>query len=258
MALPRTAVALGAAATLILTAGCDTLSTRRLDFDTTESVAIKRVTVRPGAGDVTVRATGPATEVHVKRVLRYQGDQPDTTYTVSGDELVLNTDCGFRCSVSYEVTAPPGVRVGGETGSGDVELAGTGPVEFKLGSGDLRILGATGAVRAETGSGNITVDGVAAPVELHTGSGDITGVRLGGEVAAQAGSGDVTVELDKPASARAHADSGDVRLVVPTGRYRVRSSTGSGDARLGVTDDPSATVLLDVGAGSGNVEVSAR
>ena len=258
MAPHRTAVALGATAVLILTAGCDSLASRRLDFDTTESATVSRITVLPGAGDVTVRATGPATGVRVKRVLRYQGDQPDTTYEIRGGELILDTECGPHCSVSYEVTAPPGVRVQGETGSGDLVLTKTGPVDLRLGSGNIQVAGATGAVRAETGSGNIEVQDVAAPVDLHAASGDITALRLGGQVAAETGSGNVTVELDRPASARVRASSGDVELVVPAGRYRVRSSTGSGDAQLGVTDDPGASLVLDVGTGSGNVTVSQR
>ncbi|MEH0822792.1 MULTISPECIES: DUF4097 family beta strand repeat-containing protein [unclassified Micromonospora] len=258
MALPRTAVALGATAIVILAAGCDTLSFRRLDFDHTEAVRISTVTVRPGAGDVVVRATGPATEVRIQRVLRYQGDQPRTTYEVRGDELVLDTECGPRCSVSYEVTAPEGVRVRGETGSGDVELSRVGPVEFTLGSGNIRVVGATGPVRAETGSGNIEVEDVGAPVDLHASSGDITGLRLRGEVDAEAESGNVTIELEEPASARAHASSGDVELRVPAGRYRVRASTGSGDSDLGVVNDPAASLVLDLSTGSGNVRVSQR
>ncbi|SCG63830.1 DUF4097 family beta strand repeat-containing protein [Micromonospora halophytica] len=258
MALPRTAVALGAAATLILTAGCDTLSFRRLDFDQTETVRIGTITVRPGAGDVVVRGTGPATEVRVKRMLRYQGDQPDRTYEIQGDELVLDADCGPRCSVSYEVTAPEGVRVRGETGSGNVELSRVGAVEFTLGSGNIRVTTASGPVQAETGSGDIEVSAVPAPVTLRASSGNITGVRLGGEVDAEASSGNVTIELDRPVPARAHASSGDVELRVPDGRYRVRSHTGSGDAELRVPDDPGASVLLDVSTGSGNVTVSRR
>ncbi|MBQ0896186.1 DUF4097 family beta strand repeat protein [Micromonospora sp. U56] len=258
MALPRTAVALSAAATVILAAGCDTLSFRRLDFDHTEAVRISTVTVRPGAGDVVVRATGPATEVRIKRVLRYQGDQPRTTYEVRGDELVLDAECGPRCSVSYEVTAPEGVRVRGETGSGNVELSRVGVVELALGSGNIRVAGATGPVRAATGSGNIEVEDVAAPVELRASSGDITGLRLRGQVNAEAESGNVTIELDEPASARAHASSGDVEVLVPAGRYRVRSSTGSGDSDLGVPNDPGASLVLDLSTGSGNVRVSQR
>ncbi|MGB2572355.1 DUF4097 family beta strand repeat-containing protein [Micromonospora citrea] len=258
MALPRTAVALGAAATLILAAGCDTLSFRQLDFDQTETARIGTITVRPGAGDVVVRGTGPATEVRIKRVLRYQGDQPDRTYEIRGDELVLDADCGPRCSVSYEVTAPEGVRVRGETGSGNVELSRVGAVEFTLGSGNIRVATAGGPVQAETGSGDIEVSAVPAPVTLRASSGNITGVRLGGEVDAEASSGNVTIELDRPVAARAHASSGDVELLVPDGRYRVRSHTGSGDAELGVPDDPGASVLLDVSTGSGNVTVNRR
>ncbi|MEH0936906.1 DUF4097 family beta strand repeat-containing protein [Micromonospora psammae] len=258
MALPRTAVAFGAAAALILAAGCDTLSFRRLDFDTTEAVKIGTITVRPGAGDVVVRAAGPAAEVRIKRVLRYQGGQPDTTYQIKGDELVLDTECGDRCSVSYEVTAPAGVRVRGETGSGDVDLSRVGTVDLTLGAGNLRIADATGPVRAETGSGNMEVADVPGPVDLRASSGDITALRLGGQVSAETSSGNVTVELDKPASARVRAASGDVELSVPAGRYRVRSSAGSGETQIGVMDDPGAPLLLDVSTGSGNVTVAQR
>ncbi|WP_446216419.1 DUF4097 family beta strand repeat-containing protein [Micromonospora sp. IBHARD004] len=254
----RTGVAAAAAAALILLAGCDTLSFRRLDFDNTEAVKISRITVLPGSGDVTVRASGATAEVRIKRMLRYQGGQPDARYEIKGDELVLDTDCGDRCSISYEVTAPEGVTVRGETGSGNVELTRVGPVEIKLGSGDIRVTGATGPVRAETGSGNIEVVDVAGRTDLRASSGDISARRLGDQVDAEASSGNVTVELERPASARVHAGSGDVELTVPAGRYRVRSSTGSGDAELRVADDPTASLVLDVGTGSGNVTLTQR
>ncbi|WP_405105409.1 DUF4097 domain-containing protein [Micromonospora sp. NBC_01405] len=254
----RAAVAAGAAAALILVAGCDTLSMRQLDFDTTETATVARVVVRQGSGDVTVRGTGPTGEVRVKRVLRYHGAQPDTRHEVHGDELVLDTDCGRRCSVSYDVTVPPGTTVRGEGGSGDINLSKVGAVELRLGSGNMYIDGAAGPVRAETGSGNVEVDDVPGAAILRAGSGNITGRGLSGQVDAETGSGDVDVELSAPASARAHADSGNVDLVVPAGRYRVRSSVGSGDTDLGVPDDPAAPLLIDVAAGSGNVTVSAR
>ncbi|WP_326563439.1 DUF4097 family beta strand repeat-containing protein [Micromonospora peucetia] len=277
MAQHRTAaVLLAAAATLIVSVGCDNLSFRRLDYDNTEAVRISSIRVLPGAGDVTVRAIGAQDEVRIKRVVRYQGGQPDATYEIKGSELVLDTDCGSRCSVSYEVTAPAGVSVQGEAGSGDVDLSKVGPVEMRLGSGNIRVAGSSGPVRAETGSGNIEVAGaggpvraeagsgdvevdeVAAAVTLRTSSGNITGRRLGGGVDAEAGSGDVTVELTTSASARVSAGSGNVELVAPAGRYRVRSSTDSGDAELGIPDDPSATLLLDLSTGSGNVTLTQR
>ncbi|MFE9652551.1 DUF4097 domain-containing protein [Micromonospora sp. NPDC006431] len=257
MAVHRT-VAAAAAASLILLCGCDTISFRRLDYDNTEAVKITRITVEPGSGDVTVRAAGSAPQVRIKRVVRYQGGQPDTRYEINGDELVLRTECGPRCSVSWEISAPEGVAVRGETGSGDVELSRVGAVEFTLGSGNVSVRGATGDVRAETGSGNIDVIDAAGAVRLRAASGDITAQRLAAGVDAETSSGNVTAELAQPASARVHAASGDVELTVPDGRYRVRTSTGSGDRDLGVVDDPGAALLLDASTGSGNVTITRR
>ncbi|MER7335569.1 MULTISPECIES: DUF4097 family beta strand repeat-containing protein [unclassified Micromonospora] len=276
MALHRTAAALAAAATLIVVAGCDTLPSRRLDYDNTEAARISAIRVLPGAGDVTVRGTGTDGEVRIKRVVRYHGDQPATTYEIDGAELVLDTDCGDDCSVSYDVTAPEGVSVTGETGSGDVQLSKVGPVGIRVGSGNVRVTGADGPVRAETssgdvkvigaagavavttGSGNIDVDDARAVVTLQTGSGNITGRRLDAGVDAETGSGNITVELTKAASARTHTGSGDIKLVVPTGRYQVRSEVGGGDAQLGVTHDPTASLVLDISTGGGNQTVTQR
>lgn len=260
MALHRTAVAAAAATTLILLAGCDTLSFRRLDYDDTESVKITRITVSPGgAGDVTVNATGPAGQVRIKRVVRYQGGQPDTPrYEVNGDELVLKTDCGPRCTVSYEVTAPEGVAVRGEASSGNVALTRVGTVDFMLRSGDISVTGGRAEVRAETTSGNIHVVDAAGAVRLRASSGDIDGRRLAAGVDAEATSGNVTVELDRPAPVRLHATSGDVELTVPDDRYRVRAHADSGETELAVPDDPTASVLLDVTATSGNVTLNRR
>ncbi|MEV4122637.1 DUF4097 family beta strand repeat-containing protein [Micromonospora sp. NPDC049645] len=251
-------VALGLAATLIVLAGCDNLAMRRLDYDDTEPVKITTIRVLPGAGDVIVRGGGAAGEVRIKRVVRYQGGEPRARYEIKGADLVLDTDCGDRCSVSYEVAVPEGVTLQGESGSGDVELSKVGAVDIRLGSGDVRVTGATGAVEVETGSGDIEVSEVNGAVRLRAGSGDITARRLGGATDAEAGSGNVTVELDKPAAARVHASSGDVTMLVPAGSYRVRSHTGSGDAQVTVADDPAASLVLDGSTGSGDVTISQR
>lgn len=251
----RASTALAATVTLIVLAGCNNLSFRRLDFDTTEQVRITTIRLLPGAGDVMVRADGDPDRVRIKRVVRYQGDQPATTYEIKGGELVLDTSCGRRCSVSYEVVAGEGIRVEGETRSGNVDLSRVGQVEVKVGSGDVRVVGAAGPVRVETGSGEIEVADVAAPVVLRAGSGDINATRLRGEVDAQASSGNVTVELERPSSVRAHASSGHVELRVPSGAYQVRSEAGSGDVDVSVPNDPSAALVLDVRTGSGDISV---
>ncbi|MFC0002734.1 DUF4097 family beta strand repeat-containing protein [Micromonospora siamensis] len=258
MSSPRVRRAAGAAALLIVLAGCDTIASRRLDFDTTEQARIDRVTVLRGAGDVVLHGTGPAGQVRVKRTLRYQGDQPGQTWRVDGGELVLDTDCGPRCSISYDVTLPKGVPVRGETASGNVELAGTGEVQFTVRSGDVRVAGATGPVRIEANSGNVEVSDLTGPVRLRANSGDVTGTRLAGPVDADADSGNITLDVSAPTAVRAHAASGDVSVLVPPGAYRVRARADSGNKDIGLADDPKATVLLDVSADSGNVTLTAR
>ncbi|WP_433114810.1 DUF4097 family beta strand repeat-containing protein [Micromonospora sp. CA-246542] len=251
-------VALALSTALILLAGCDNLSFRRLDYDDTEPVKITTIRVDGGSGDVIIRGTGPAGEARIKRVVRYQGGEPKARYEIKDSELVLNTDCGDRCSVSYEVTVPAGVSVQGDSGSGDVELTKVGAVKLRLGSGDVRITEVTGSLDVETGSGNIDLSEADSTVRLRAGSGDVSARRVAGATDAEAGSGNVTIELETPTSARAHASSGDVSVLVPAGSYRVRSSTGSGDARITVADDPAASLVLDGSAGSGDVTISQR
>ncbi|MFD2767859.1 DUF4097 family beta strand repeat-containing protein [Micromonospora eburnea] len=260
MAQQRTivTVAAAAAAALTLLSGCETLAFRQLDYDNTEAVRITRITVQPGAGDVTVRGSGSAAEVRIKRVVRYHGDQPQTRYEINGDELVLDTRCGHRCSISWDVTVPEGVAVRGENGSGDIVLSRVGTVDVKLGSGDIKVTTARGDIRAETSSGDIAVVDATGAVRLHASSGRVEARQLAAGVDAEAASGDVTVELAEPASARVHAGSGDVELTVPEGRYRVRSSTGSGKAAVEVANDPGAALLLDVRTGSGDVTITRR
>ncbi|NLU78952.1 DUF4097 domain-containing protein [Micromonospora sp. HNM0581] len=254
----RTGIAVAAAAALIVLVGCDKLSYRRLDFDTTESARITAIQVLPGAGDVVIRADSATDGVRVKRVVRYQGEQPDATYEINGAELVLDASCGPRCSVSYEVTVAEGVSVRGGTGSGNVDLSRVGRVDVEVGSGDVRVTAATDSVRVETGSGNIEVYDVTAPVVMRASSGNVTGSRLGGDVDAQTKSGNVTVELEEPAAVRAHASSGNVDLTVPDGPYQVRSDVGSGRTELGVTHDPTAPLVLDLRTGSGDITVTSR
>ncbi|MDG4832700.1 DUF4097 family beta strand repeat-containing protein [Solwaraspora sp. WMMD1047] len=254
--LARSAGAATAGAVLLVPlAGCDLLAESRLDFSHTEDARITGITINPGSGDVVIR-TGTAPGVEINRVVRYRGAEPGATYRIDGTELIIDVDCGRRCGVSYDLVVPPGLSVRGENGSGDVLLAGVADVNVKVGSGSIEITDATGAVTAETGSGDITVSDARAAVTARAGSGSITGHGLGGgEVRAETGSGDITLALTSAASVRARADSGDVELLVPAGDFRVRVETGSGDQRLGVSDVPAATALLDLRTGSGNVTV---
>ncbi|MFD1322894.1 DUF4097 family beta strand repeat-containing protein [Micromonospora sonneratiae] len=261
MATSRIAMATVGAAALIALAGCTPLTQSRLDFSNTEEVKITQITVaRGGSGDVVV-ITGQVSNVQIDRVVRYHGGEPRTTgnYRINGTELLLDADCGQRCSVSYEIIAPEGVSVRGETGSGEVSLTRVGTVDIKVGSGGITVNGASGTVKAETGSGEVSISDVKSAVTARTGSGGITGRGLGdGQVDVETGSGSVSLTLSTAGSVRAHTASGEVELAVPPGSYRVSVNTGTGDKNVGVSNDPTATLHLDVKTGSGDVTISQR
>ncbi|MEV1288852.1 DUF4097 family beta strand repeat-containing protein [Micromonospora sp. NPDC049679] len=258
MRYSRTVTAAAGATALLSLAGCGALAERRLDFSRTEAVKITEITIAPGSGNIVVR-TGPVSTVQIKRVVRYQGGEPGATYRIDGTVLAVDTDCGRRCSVSYDILAPQGVAVRGENGSGDLDLTDVSAVEVKVGSGSITVTRAFGTVTAETGSGDIELVDAAAAVSAHTGSGSIDGRGLGrGRVEAETGSGDITLALATPAAVRARASSGSIDLTVPDGGYRIAASTGSGSKNLEVSDDPGASSALDLETGSGDITVKRR
>jgi hypothetical protein len=244
--------------------------------DHTVDSGVSSVRMQNGSGDVKVRyREGGATTIH--RVVVHRRDEKPSgdTHRVEGDVLVLG-GCGDNCSVNYEVWVPSAnVRVLGEVGSGDVEVAGVasvevnagsgnvvvrdiaGPVRVETGSGDVRINDVAGDVTSKAGSGGIRLDGVKGSVVVDSGSGDIDGKRMSGGVTADTGSGGVRLELVSPQSVRAHSGSGDVTVRVPAGPYRVDAVAGHGTRDVGVTDDSKAEHELWVRADTGDVSVRA-
>lgn len=248
------AVATSLAALAALT-GCDEVAHTQLNFSATEKVAITEISVTGGgSGDITVRGTGPTGEVRIDRVVRYRGDEPSKTYRLAGSVLHLDTDCGSFCRVSYDIQAPPGVAVRGESGSGDVILTDIAAINMRLGSGSIAVSDSSADVTVHTGSGDITASAVAGALTAETGSGTIEarGVRHG-PTRVRTGSGDMTIALVEPADVRARAGSGDINVSVPAGRYRVQANTGSGDTNLGVPNDAAAEHLLEFDSGSGDI-----
>lgn len=241
---------------LIALTGCGALAEQRLTYDRTEEVRITEIEITPGAGDVVVR-TGAGTNVRIERVVQYHGAEPrDATYRIEGTKLLLDTDCGRRCGVSYEVLAPAGVALRGESGSGDITVTALSQVDIKVGSGNITVNDASGAVRAETGSGNIVLSRVPGTISARTGSGSIEGHELGaGKVRAQTGSGNISLALATAGSVQASASSGSVELTVPAGSYQVRAHAESGSTAVTVPNNPAAEAVLDVRTGSGNITV---
>ncbi|GAA2896921.1 hypothetical protein Acy02nite_80900 [Actinoplanes cyaneus] len=249
----RVAVLVLAAASVAALAGCDGAVGATMTFDDTEKTKVSDIVLDGGGGDVTV-TTGNVTETRIKRVVR-GGDGSGPTYQITGTTLTLPTDCGFDCTISYEVQAPAGVKVSGKLRSGGVSLTDVGAVDLTLTSGDVMIDGATAPVRIKATSGNVTVSGVPGAT-LEATSGDLQAHDITGPVDARVTSGNLDLELSQPASVTASVTSGDLDLIVPKGSYQVKQHSGDGEATIeGVTNDPKATNVLDLRARSGNLTV---
>lgn len=250
---PRKLLAVVGAVAVAGLVGCDDVARTRLDYSNTEKVAIKEIVIEPGAGNVTV-TTSDTQQVDIRRVVHYNGAEPDTAYKINGTVLQLAIECGQFCRVDYEIVAPKGVAIRGELGSGDLSLTGVSTVDLRTGSGNVEITEASGAVKVQAGSGDMTITDVGGNLDTRTGSGNIDASGLSGALnAARTGSGDVSLSLTKSGAVRTHTGSGNVDVAVPAGSYRVDARTGSGEKVLGVASSPTGTYLLDVETGSGDI-----
>ena len=244
------------AATTAGLSGCAGVIGAKMTYDDTEKAKITDIVLAGGGGDVTV-VTAPVTETTIRRVIR-QATNPGQPYQLQGTTLTLDTVCGAHCSVSYEIKTPPGVKVHGQMGSGDIQLNGVADTDLQLTSGDLTVANATGPVQVRATSGDIHVNDAKSSVKVQSTSGDIEALNAGGPVDVRVTSGDVQVSLAAPNSVTAHTTSGDVTVRVPVeGEYKLITSHGSGDLNIqDVQNDSSAKNVIDVRAASGDVTVA--
>lgn len=229
----------------------------RLTFNDTQKVKITSIVLTGHSGDVAVK-TAPIDETRITRII-YRNTDPGPSYRFEGTVLHLDTSCGPDCTASYQIEAPVGVSVTGGLNSGDIALTGISTADVRVTSGDISVDGATGPVKAQATSGDIVATGTRGPLTLRATSGDLRGMDLaGGPVDVQVSSGDVELTLSTATSVTAQAHSGDVRVQVPAGDYRVNARAHSGDTHVaGLVDVPSAKNLLDLQADSGDVTVTA-
>jgi len=247
-------VATAAATTLT---GCAGVIGAQMTYNDTEKGKVTEIVLGGGDGDVVV-TTGPVTETSITRVVRGSSN-PGASYKLTGTALNLDSTCGPDCSVSYQIKAPAGVAVRGQLTSGDVRLTGVGATDLELSSGDVLVQGATGPVRVRATSGDLRVLDAKSTVELQATSGDIQALDAAGALDLDVTSGDITVGLATPTSVTAQARSGDINVTVPDGRYKVVTSTGSGDVTVeNVTDDATSKNVIDLRTTSGDVNVASR
>lgn len=193
------------------------------------------VEIDDDSGDVSVRADDVSTTT-VRQRFRYSFGTPDDGFSLEDGTLRL-ADCGWQCSVDYDVVVPRGTTVHGKLDSGDLTLDGVAGVQVHADSGTITMRNVDGTVKVEADSGDVRGHGLRGPVEAH------------------ADSGDVVLHLAAPDSVTADADSGDVELTVPSASYRVTGSTDSGERTITVPTDPGSPFVLDLSSDSGDVTV---
>jgi hypothetical protein len=193
--------------------------------------SVDGITLDLGAADAEIVGGGDRPEVQVRRTDEFAfGRRAESTRSTDGGELKIASRCPrsavlHACSARYRVTVPDNVRVTVRTTSGDVRFSGyRGSASVDTGSGDIAVNGFCGfALRARAQSGNVSA-GASCTLE-----------RL---------------EL--------RSRTGDVRALVPPGRYQVDASTDDGSRSVrGVSVAEDAPFQIQVLSSAGDVAVEA-
>jgi hypothetical protein len=155
------------------------------------------------------------------------GHPSDERRAVDGGVLRISNACPSTvpsgCDVAYRVVVPDNV-----------------PVTVRTSSGTVRVQDLRASARIRTDTGDVVVD-------------SFCGFRL----AAQTRTGDVRASTScSPERMELRSTDGDVRVVVPPGRYRIDASSDTGRRRVrGVTATDDAPFLIQALSTRGAVEV---
>jgi hypothetical protein len=180
-----------------------------------------------GAADVELVGGGQGA-LEVRRTDRFTFDHPSIEQrSVSSGVLHIGSACPKTvpsdCRVSYRVAVPDNVPITVRTSSGTVRL------------GELRA-----SARIQTDTGDVVVDAF-----------------CGFQLSARSRAGDVGATTQcSPERMELRSGDGDVRAVVPRGRYRVDAVSDAGRQRVrGLTVADDAPFLIQALSTRGSVEV---
>ena len=193
--------------------------------------SVDGITLDLGAADAEIVGGGDRPEVQVRRTDEFAfGRRAESTRSTDGGELKIASRCPrsavlHACSARYRVTVPDNVRVTVRTTSGDVRFSGyRGSASVDTGSGDIAVNGFCGfALRARAQSGNVSAGASCALERLEL-----------------------------------RSRTGDVRAIVPPGRYQVDAETDDGSRSVrGVTVAEDAPFQIQTLSSAGDVAVEA-
>jgi hypothetical protein len=190
--------------------------------------AVSRITLDLGGANATVVGGGSGRDVQVQRTDQFSfGRRAQADRDVSGGVLRLRSRCPqtvlAECSASYRVRVPDNI-----------------PVTVRTSSGNVRFSAYRGSASIATTTGDITVGGY-----------------CGFLLQARAETGDVRASTScSPERLVLRSRSGDVRAIVPAGRYRVDADTDGGSRRVaGLTPAEDAPFQIQALSSAGDVDV---
>ena len=193
--------------------------------------SVNGITLDLGAADAVIVGGGDRPEVQVRRTDEFAfGRRAESRRSASDGQLTISSRCPKSavlhvCSARYRVTVPDNVRVTVRTTSGDVRFDGyRGSASVDTASGDIAVNGFCGfALRARAQSGNVSAGASCALERLELRSG-----------------------------------TGDVRALVPPGRYQVDAETDDGSSSVrGVSVVEDAPFQIQALSSAGDVTVEA-
>jgi hypothetical protein len=167
-----------------------------------------------------------------------------------------------RISMRLEVQVPLATALRARTSSGGIEVSGLqGSVHGESRSGRIVVADIKGDVTAKTQSGGVVVSSCHGRTEVHNGSGSAEVNHATGPIAVTTGSGAIRLSQIKPASIRARARSGAIKVKLASNagyNYLVRSEKGKisvADAQ-GTNAKNSRELIGKLGEGGPLVDVS--
>lgn len=190
--------------------------------------AVNSVFLDLGAADADIVGGGSRPGVEVRRTDEFAfGRQAIARRDAAGGVLRIRSRCPEAvlsdCRTAYRLTVPDNV-----------------PVAVRTSSGDVRFTGYQGSAQIDTGSGDIAVTAYC---------GFLLRARAdGGNVSAGASCTTDRMEL--------RSRTGDVRAIVPPGRYRVDADSDTGESEVrGLTPADEAPFVIQALSSSGDVSV---
>jgi hypothetical protein len=196
-------------------------ATTRQDFP----AGIRTVTVSDASGDIAVTGVDGDRVTLVRQVYAHSAKPPETIAPGASELRIDAPHCtadeGLQpCRIDYEIQVPRGTVVSLTSASGNLALTGVNAVQSAVAaSGNVTVTGSAGPVTARSTSGNVTVQAAAVAESLI-----------------------------------ASAVSGNAKVAVPAGHYRVETSTASGDRDVSIVNEP-VGALIQVTSVSGNVDL---